>query len=63
MIFLEYALFSQAWTAADNELEQSGLDGDIKNPKQASGSGLQVMYILLNDGTQAPMWIYSEKPP
>jgi len=50
--------------AADSKLGSSGLDCDLTNfRKDESGSCLLAKYTLLNEWTQAPIWVFSGKPP
>ena len=61
---LKMPSFHKQATAADSKFGQSGPDGDLTNStKQASGSSLWAMYILLRDGTPSPMWVCSGKQP
>ena len=48
--------------AADSELGPLGTDSYLTNTtKHESGRALQAKYILLSDGTPAPMWVSSGK--
>ena len=50
--------------AAYSELGRSVPDGDLtKSTKHVSGSGLLAIYILLIDGTAAPMRVCYGKQP
>ena len=51
-------------TEAHSKLGCSGPGGDLKiSTKQVSVSRLLATYILIRDGTPAPVWVFSGKQP